>query len=669
MKKYHKVSISLLAILLVTAVSLQLYSVRPKQDLIAASNTASFSVSPSSGGFPLGSTASFSIFVSLDNNFNAATADFYYNKDVFRYVNTTFSPSFPQGRGANQSSNGYGSYIKITGSRSGGNIRGKHALATLHFSMRSVGNTYGNFGTTSAVLYPTKNYTTSAQNGSFSVYKPAPPKPPTPAPTNPAPPKPPTTAPTNPAPPKPPTPAPTNPATPAQPVTNQISSSNQNPNPGSTKTPSKSKTAPRVTYKPRVTTVVPSASKPSESGLMISDFLISKKEYRTALLTWKTNRPSTTKVNYGTNKDDLRFEQKNDTKTVDHSLQLDSKNLKAGSRYYVRITSNDDKGPVTIDGDFYTKFIPVIIKVTDESEAPLADVSVNSGDTGGYTNEKGEALLDLPEGDVVIYAEKDDLQRELSTTIELPLADSGESQRITMSLSPNSAPVAQDDDKKRPPIALIVTAIFITLAVGFSGFIFFMRRRNSRSYSNGDPLEADNYVQHTIPSTTSPGSQPTTLRHGTPPHIVTAEPNYTPIENPTLKKYSSLPEMVGRYGTQATTPPPTDIPVIPQPDSTTPPQESPSLPPQQQIQQLPQQPLQTLPPPQQPIIQPLSQQPPHHTSLKDMVKVNQPDTSGESAAPVNDLPIAPSSSPNQKISEQGNPTNDGLSDGSLTIHH
>lgn len=676
MKKHHKISLSLLATFLVIAGLFQFYSIRPKQQIGAASNTANFSVEPNGGGLAVGSTVGFSIYVSLDNSYNAATADFYYNNARFQYVGVDYGASFPQGRSSNQGSNGYGSYIAVTGSRSGSNLTGRKLLATVKFKMRSAGAAYGNFGKTTTTLYPSKTYGTAAQNGTYTIVNPAPPPPPTP-------PKPPTAPPpstTPPTAPPPVTPAPSAPSTPPQ---------TSSPSTGGSVSTAPKKTTTSKARSPsknsRQTSVVPTTSKPSATGLTITDLVIGDKDYRSAVLTWKTTAPSSSKINYGTNKEDLYLEQKDDKKVTEHRIQLNKENLKAGSRYYIRVTSNDDKGPVTIDGDFYTKFIPVIIKVTNEAQKPLADVDVASGEASGATNENGEALLELPEGDVVIYAEKDDLNRELSATIDLPSGD--DLQRITLSMTTDSTAVASSNSsaKKKTSVFKIVGIMAVILIGSFALFVLFMRRKNGKQYDTDNSVEIDSSPQHVLPDTPPaplpPAShQPTTLKRAAPQPIQTQDPVYTPVQNQTVQRYTSLPELVGRYGTQEAasstpsqkpTPTLTQAPhqnmnVVQQPQQQT---VQPITP--QQMQQVSSHPAQQPTQPQmqstqqQPAIQHL-QQPPRHVSLKELVH-NEPTSQPSISDPVNDLPVAPTSS-----FEPGHfdrPRNNQSADGSLTINH
>ena len=315
----------------------------------------------------------------------------------------------------------------------------------------------------------------------------------------------------------------------------------------------------------------------------------------------------------------------------------------------------------------------------------MADVDVASGEASGVTNENGEALLELPEGDVVIYAEKDDHNRELSATIDLPTGD--DLQRITLSMTTDSNAVAASTSSAKTKISIlkIVGIIALLLIGGFGLFVLFMRRKNGKQYDTDNSVEIDSSPQHVLPDTPPaplpPAShQPTTLKRAAPQPIQTQDPVYTPVQNQTVQRYTSLPELVGRYGTQEAasstpsqkpTPTLTQAPhqnmnVVQQPQQQT---VQPITP--QQMQQVSSHPAQQPTQPQmqstqqQPAIQHL-QQPPRHVSLKELVH-NEPTSQPSISDPVNDLPVAPTSS-----FEPGHfdrPRNNQSADGSLTINH
>lgn len=442
-------------------------------------------------------------------------------------------------------------------------------------------------------------------HGTFmSIYYPEPVNPPQP----PRPPQPPT-------PPAPPTP-PSRPSTPST--------------PSRTPTPS-----------------APAASTPSESGLQITDLVVSEQSYRSALVTWNTSKPSISKINYSTEQEDLYSEALTEEPVTQHSLRLEGDSVLAGRHYYFRVTAEDESGPVTVDGEFDTKAVAVILTVTNSQDEPLPEVEVLAGDQTYKTDENGELRLEMPEGEQSIFAQKDDLSRELSVTIEVP--EEGEDvQRITLSLTKvaveeATAPAAPTRKKSSPLPQILLVLLLAGLLVG--GFLFW-RRRNKNKSSNyyGDALEAENYTQEVIPSTppdqlpAEPAAVPVAAQppqeEPTPPPM--PEPQYTPVADPEIPHHATLPELVGRYGES----------------------EQPQVPPQTVADT----PTQALSPTGQPV--------PRHSSLKDLVSIpNQTDQAGMALYPsVDDLPASPVTTPDpQEPPTQAYP--DNPQDDALTIKH
>ena len=152
-------------------------------------------------------------------------------------------------------------------------------------------------------------------------------------------------------------------------------------------------------------------------------------------------------------------------------------------------------------------------------------------------------------------AEKDDLNRELSATIDLPSGD--DLQRITLSMTTDSTAVASSNSsaKKKTSVFKIVGIMAVILIGSFALFVLFMRRKNGKQYDTDNSVEIDSSPQHVLPDTPPaplpPAShQPTTLKRAAPQPIQTQDPVYTPVQNQTVQRYTSLPELVGRYGTQ-----------------------------------------------------------------------------------------------------------------------
>jgi hypothetical protein len=373
--------------------------------------------------------------------------------------------------------------------------------------------------------------------------------------------------------------------------------------------------------------------------MQITDLTVAEIDYRTALISWGTTKPSSSKINFSTSEDDLYNEKMNEEQTTSHSIRLEGDDLLAGKQYFFRVSAVEGDEAVTLDDSFYTKPVSVIIKVVDTKDEPVVEATVQAGDAEGITNESGEVTMDLPEGDVTIFAQKDELSKEISETIEVPTDENAP--RFTLALSKTAAAVKVTvPQKKNTPWLLIVLPV-IFVAAGVGGFLFW-RRRNIQKASAyyGDPLEAENYTNEVMPSTpaealpqtVAPEQRPEPQRATNPviPIIPSnPEPTYLPVEDPRIPHHATLPEMLGRYGTEAA-----------ETDQNTGPVEPTS---------------------------PTGQHIPKHVSLKELVEtpsvVAEPN---EPAPDVTDLPASPvsdaaSSEPKDEPPRQNN--------GSLTIEH
>lgn len=521
MRKHHKISIASLVLISIVVLLAQLTLPIFTQKTKAASNTAYFTVGLT-GNLQVGSIVTVTAYIELANNYNAASADIYYLSSRFQFVDATIGSKFNGSRDVSLGSSGNSTYVRVGGTRpTGGPINGASGLAAIRFRVLSSGPAFAYFGAMTVVLYPTTTYATSATHGSYTV----------PGGTNPTP-----------SPTPPPTPSPTPPA----------------PSPSPSPSPSPNPSSPRPSRPSQPTASAPSQSSPTPTGLQMTDFKITELDYRSALLTWKTNKPSTSWANYSTNKDDLSSEQRDDTLTTDHRLKLEGDGLRAGKHYFVRIYSDDGSSPATIDGEFDTKPIPVIITVTGEDEQPAEGVTVTVGETQNVTDANGEVTLNLPEGEVTIFAEKDDFSQQINATIDVPTDNNP--QRISLSLTKTEIKelASATSKKKGTPIWVIVLVILFIIAAAIGGFFFWRRRRSSPKSSDTylDPLEAENYTALPIPTTPTPepgasdqlpvfGQNQQSDMPAPPPM---PEPTYQELGNPTLPHHASLPELVGRYG-------------------------------------------------------------------------------------------------------------------------
>lgn len=410
-----------------------------------------------------------------------------------------------------------------------------------------------------------------------------------------------------------------------------------------TRPPTQRPTKPKRPATPRVTVTNPN-SQPSATGLRITNFKITQIGFRSARLTWKTNRLAQGAVSYGASESNLSSQKRSSERTRDHSITIDdTQTLKAGRQYFVRASSNDGGSTVSVNGKFETKPVSVIITVTNVDGEPVPGASVLAGDQTGETDDNGEVTLNLAEGNATVIAQRDDLYRELETTIEVPLDADTPPQRITLSLGEleEQDSSSEDDEaadtsqtQRRSPIAVIVGVILVLCMIGLGIFLWLKKRKSAENYDyiGGDPLEADNYTAQ------PPPSQPVETPPDLPP---IPDPTYTPLPENAPPRHPTLPELVASQSSPVPTE--ADIENTPvQPDTS---------------------------PPVSPAGQPIQQ----HASLKDLVKV-QPDQSDipYPEQPENDLPVSPVENTtqepeNQSLTEENSTASDD--NDTLTIKH
>lgn len=271
------------------------------------------------------------------------------------------------------------------------------------------------------------------------------------------------------------------------------------PKPPAPRPPSKPTPRPIVrTPAPTPTVRVPQReSRSSSSGLKISDFAISDIGYRSVTLSWKTSKPATSKVNYGESADDLYNQQESSKKTTDHKVVLPQDTLRAGSHYFARITSNDGSGPVTLDGEFETEFIPVVVKVLGSDGAPVEGALVYWGDVTGETGQDGMILLYLPEGDITLAAEKDGQTSELPTHINLPESKDAANQQIEMKLEPSSA--TDESESSGAPLWLTILLVLLFGGLIIFGWWFWKKRRQNNDFYTQSGSELPNWESYNTP--------------------------------------------------------------------------------------------------------------------------------------------------------------------------
>ncbi len=440
-------------------------------------------ISPSTASKYVGDTFSVQVRTKSTKNINAAFVDMNYNASGLQVTSISGGASYPNQLEPTQHTiSGSTGTIKIKRTRNV-STAGDFHYATITFKAKKTGS-YSLTPLTSSALIdyggssPFHTYTIGKGTFSFTN-KPAPA--PTPTPT--------------------PTPIPTPKPTPT-------------PSPSPSPSPSPAPSATPTVSVPRT------ESAPSPSNLKISGFKISKVGYNSAVVSWKTNKPANSKVNYGSTLDDMPNEVISNSKKTSHTLTVKGETVLAGNQYALRITSNDGKGPVTLDGEFSTKGIAITVLVLDPQDQPVEGATVLTDASEATTNENGVATLTVSEGEMTIRAFKDDLAAEFPTQILVPELEDTQPQQIEIIISPETDFTEGAPEEGGGLSFLLILPLL--LLIGFGAFVFFKRRQNTVR----EP------------------------RVSAPP--VTLAPD--PTENP-LSHHQTLPEMVNQgLATHKTTP-------------------------------------------------------------------------------------------------------------------
>jgi hypothetical protein len=388
-------------------------------------------VSPATANKYVGETFSVQVRITAGSKINAAFVNMTYNANGLQVTNIQRGADFPNQNAPTQHTvNGNTGTIKMESTRNKSSTGNFH-YATITFKAKSTG-TYSLIPSTSSSLIdyggavPFNAYSIASGRFTFTN-KPTPPAP-TPAP--------------KPA----PTPAPVPPPT----------------------TPSVS--------------VPVTESPPSPSNLVISDLNISEVGYNSGVVTWTTNKPATSKVNYGPTTDDMPNEVSDEEQKTEHRIALEGEAILAGNSYAIRVTSNDGNGPATLDAEFTTRSIGIIVVVKDSQDLPVEGATVSTGTDEEQTDAEGRAVFVVAEGDIVISATKDDLYGEMSAQIVVPESDNESPQQIDITIGDEfevvtEEPVAEDGGGS---IWIFIVPLFLLLA----GFIFFVIRRRRKTINN-----------------------------------------------------------------------------------------------------------------------------------------------------------------------------------------
>ncbi|MCL4366614.1 hypothetical protein M1563_00355 [Patescibacteria group bacterium] len=150
-----------------------------------------------------------------------------------------------------------------------------------------------------------------------------------------------------------------------------------------------------------VYTVVQSLPTPTPKpleALTISDVSVSNITKNGAIISWTTNKPADSTVEYGLDMDQYVFSTSSAMLTTNHTLTLSGPSMVAGTNFHYRVESKDASGSDAIspDGTFQLVGYNIKIKITDQTGAALAntDVLLYSDPLSGKTDQNGEVSFE-----------------------------------------------------------------------------------------------------------------------------------------------------------------------------------------------------------------------------------------------------------------------------------
>lgn len=394
--------IRILSVLLIAATPLLLITHS------SAASSATMYLTPSSKTVAIGETFTVDIYEdSGSQDVNAAKADLTYDANVLEYISVTSSSAFSI---AAATSGGGGNVTIDRGAIPA--VTGPQVVATVTFKGKAGGTSAVNFGAGSRVLansgpQANQNILTNTTGGSYTVPSPTPPPTPPPAPT------------------PQPSPSPTSPPPSKKPTSPTAKPS---PAPASpTPTPSPSTTPAKDTSPPEITNV------------SISDIGTTS-----ALVTWYTNEPATSQVDYGVTTN-YELTNGNGLFVTTHKLSLNYKLLKPDTEFHYRVKSIDAAGNVSLSKDqtFVTKAgnSTLAIKVVDQKNKPLEGAKVTIGKASGKTDKNGSLTLEgLAPGSASVAV--DYKGHKATKTVQIdPQSSTTQNSTITVQVPKNYLPI------------------------------------------------------------------------------------------------------------------------------------------------------------------------------------------------------------------------------------
>lgn len=203
----------------------------------------------------------------------------------------------------------------------------------------------------------------------------------------------------------------------------------------------------------------------------ISEIKVSEISTNSATISWKTDKPTDSYLEYGLEKDSYFLNVSSSNFVTDHNLVVKGPLLVPGAKFHFRILAKDSQGSsaASEDGEFKLLGYQLKIKVVDNFGRPLkgADVVLYSEPQQAKTDQNGEVIfLDVTPGKHLVVLRVDGLEK----TAEVDVKDSPLEQDLQVKF-----------DSSFLFLKTLLVVILILLALGVC--IFIIRKVKSKGKS------------------------------------------------------------------------------------------------------------------------------------------------------------------------------------------
>lgn len=225
-----------------------------------------------------------------------------------------------------------------------------------------------------------------------------------------------------------------------------------------------------------------STPSPTPVGLNLTEVNVINIATNSATITWQTDRPADSTVNYGLYADKYFLDLSDDTLATTHSLTLDSSFFVPGTLIHFKVISKDSKGILAsgTDTSFRLKGYTIRIKIVDSNGRPIPNLKVllYSDPLQAVTDKNGEAVFEnVPPGEHLVDTQING--KESTSKINVQGNNNFAPQSFNVPVnSTASLPSLLNSNKLPYFIAVIVAEILI-----FIGFVVFVLKKSPPTIS------------------------------------------------------------------------------------------------------------------------------------------------------------------------------------------